>query len=262
MSFLRRPAWVGALNQPAASSGGGFTPRENWTLVDLIDFETGGADGTAFTSPVANAPCDGDYGFDGRVWVDAGGSVGKSIRFGTQTEIGGGNNSHYRGYIIPTTTYATNANMLTEGRITFDLLVPTNANFRGNVIADPQVWFFGGVWQGPPYIIFGFETTKTILGLFHIFTTNVTSTPATVSMELGASADPGWHSIDFRYKLDATTGYAWIKWDDLEPLYFNNTDTAMSILNLFASSCGSTQNSNNDLTYFGALDNLRFYQPA
>jgi hypothetical protein len=259
MSFLRRPAWVGSLTRPATSS---FTPRENWTLVNLLNFEDGGADGTAYTSPVANAPCDGDYGFDGRIWVDAGGVLGKSLRFGRQVEIGGSSNGHYRGYIIPNSTYITNANMLTEGRITFDQFVPTNPNFRGNVIADPQVWFFTGVWQGPPYILFGFETNTTTIGLFLITSADVNSTPALAKRDIGASAAPGWHSIDFRYKLHATEGYAWVQWDNLDPIYFNNTNTAMTPINLFGSSCGSTQNSNNDLTYFGALDNLRFWQPA
>jgi hypothetical protein len=258
MSFLRNPGWVGSLHQPVTSSAPG-----TWTQTNVEDFSTGVVN-TAFGSTIPNIVSSGDYGFIGRVQQDWAGRPGKTIRFGTQAEIGGSNNSRYRCYLYADNTYLNNNLMSTEGRITHDVYIPINPAFRGQGGADPQVWWFSGITDGVSrFIFFGFELNTQTLGLWNSTTGNFTTLAATTTLALGGTPAPGWYTVDFRYKLAAVGGYAWVQFNGLTPLSITGANTSRTDpLFLYALACPSSSFVNSDTAYFGQVGTVRWFRPS
>jgi hypothetical protein len=256
MNFMRNPAWIGSLGSTTQEGPG------NWVLISTWDISNGGADGSTYSTGFANVVASSDYAITPRVWVDAGGRPGKSIRFVRNSEVGGGNHSHYRAYLYGDNTYLTNINMLTEGRITFDIRIPPQANYRGNVFTDPQVWWLGGLIDAAPrYLYFGFDGNATTFGLWN--TTDTTFAIASnASIALGVQPT-GWLTVDFRYRLHASTGYVWVKLGSYTPIYLQNQNTTGGgAKTLYGMGCGSLNGATEDLTYFGSMTNLKFYAPV
>jgi hypothetical protein len=255
MNFLRNPAWIGSLTSTVTEGPG------NWALFNTFDISNGGANGSTYSTGNANVAATTDYALQPRVWVDAAGRSGKSIRFPRNSEVAGGNHSHYRAYLQADNTYLGLGNMQTEGRVTSSILIPPQANYRGNVFTDPQVWWFGGVVASTGRsCYFGFELAATTLGLYNE-AGNTFNVAATTTLALGVQPT-GWLDVDFRYRLHASTGYLWLKLGSYTPLYLQglNTSTA-NPKTLYAMGCGSLNGAIEDLTYFGSVTNVRYWSP-
>lgn len=258
MNFLRNPAWIGSLTTAAPEEGPG-----TWVLFNTFDISNGGADGSNYSTGSANVVATCDYSQIPKVWVNADGRPGKSIRYVRDSEVFGGNHSHYRAYLQADNTYLGLGGMQTEGRVTFDVRIPPQANFRGNVFTDPQVFWFGGIIDGttPRYIYFGFDGDSATFGLWNT-TSGAFNFAANTTVALGVQPT-GWLAVDFRYRIHASTGYAWVKLGSYAPLYLENQNTSGPASKaLFAMACGSLSGAAQDLTYFGSVTNVKYYTPV
>lgn len=264
MRFFRNPAWVGSLNQPVTSAEPGPEPDPptEWTLVSEFDLSDGTV-GAAYSSPNVNVSSNGDYNLPGRVVQNWGGRTGKSIRFGRSSEVSGSENSRYRAWLAPNDTYLTANNMLPEGRVVYDIWLPPSPGFWQMPTLDPEVWWIGGLIASSRQIFYGFSLNTQTFGLWNEDASDFMSRPPNASLDLGGTPTSEWTTIDFRWRLAASGGYAYVKLGSFAAVEITGEDTSHSTgPNLFSMSPGNYPGSDNDLSLFGHLGTVRYYRPV
>lgn len=230
-----------------------------WTLLHSADYEAN------YDSPASGWGYSGDFGFNPRLWPGQNG--GQALRFGTQGEVGGSENSLFRAQTYLDSTYLSQNDITTDLRIDADVKFPALGGYAkqdGTQGYSPSMACWLTLGNGASrWHAFGMRST----GVFGVWlNTNAgdaaTPAPAVAPTLTGAiTPDAGnWRGVRYEIRL-AASGFIKVTYNNTliinftgDTLFNSGTPNAFSLVYIVHPAGGTA--SNNDLNYFGGIDNI------
>lgn len=229
-----------------------------WTLLHSANFEGG------IVSPATGWTFGGDFGYTPRVWTGQNG--GQAMRFPTQSEVGGSQNSYFRTQTILNSTYLTNQGITTDLRIDTDVKFPSLGGYAKQDATQGYSSSIGGwltIGNGTRWHAFGIRSTN-VFGVWLNSTAGDSAAPASGVLPTLTSAitpDIGnWRGIRYEIRL-ASSGFIKVTYNGVLMIDYTgdtrfNSGAAATMTAVYICHPAGGTASNNDLNYFGGIDNI------